>query len=183
MSYRDEIRQLIKPLVAPVHLRWGYQSAPRPSLPYITITISANRPIGRAETDSVDEHGKQSVRVWREASVQLQSYAATEDESEQVLYDALLHLSGDEHLDRAEAAGLSITKIGMIQCIPEPDITTSGTTYQPRAIVDLCVTWIQTAIENVGLIESVEGAASINNSPSAPWTASITQTEPLNGKH
>lgn len=177
MSYRDEIRQLIKPLVAPVRLRWGYQDAPAPPLPYINIHIGANRPIGRPELGDVDEHGIRRITAWREASVQLQSYAKTEDECEQVLHDALLRLSGDEHLDRADAVGISVTGIGPVQLIPEPNISTSGTTYQPRGIVEINMTWVQQITDDVGLIERVEGLASINNSPSVPWAAFITNTE------
>jgi hypothetical protein len=154
MSLKSTLQALIKAVIGDEALIFADQNSPRPSLPYWTMRISAQRAIGvDAYSQGVDDDGDQLVTGVREVTVQMQRFGTDSDVACADLRD---NLSRTTILEQWQIQKIALYDIGDVLNVP---YKLDNSQLEPRASVDLFVRFGTELLDRVGVIETVETAA------------------------
>lgn len=150
MSIQSDLYELIKSAIGVDELVFADQNAPRPPLPYWTMSITPRRTIGGASySQGVDINGDQSVRGVVEATVQLQRFG---DNSASYCADLSDSLSRTTISEDWQLKKIALYDVGPVLSVP---YRMDGSSLEPRAIVDLFVRFGTELLDRVGIIDTV----------------------------
>ncbi|WP_066733546.1 LIC_12616 family protein [Cupriavidus sp. D384] len=148
MTPDNAIRELLLAVAGNVPVIFADESGPRPDKPYIQLRIGNARPFPVCRGD-VDEAGLQVVSAHRDAGVELQCFGKG---SFHALDCLVLRLGMADGMAKSEALRLAVFDVGEIRSIP---VLRGGTTYEPRAIVELGIRYAVALTDEVGVIERI----------------------------
>ncbi len=126
------------------------QNGPRPPLPYIALRLD-RAPASNLTAWTVREDGTQDHSAHRDGIVELQCFGAG---SFDTLDDMAQRLRGPAMVAEAAAANLAIYTLDSVMNIP---VLRDGTTYEPRAVLEIGIRYTRTHTEDVGAIDTVHG--------------------------
>lgn len=145
----DDIRALlVKATQVPVV--FANQNGPRPALPYITLRVDA-APRAPLLEAGLSEDGVQTYAAHRDATVELQCFGPG---SFDALDDLGQRLKGPAMVAAAFAANLAVYAVDAVQNVP---VLRDGTTYEPRALMDIGIRYVKQHDEEAGFIETLRG--------------------------
>lgn len=165
----DDIRSLLI-LATPVPIIFANQNGPRPPKPYITLRVDT-APRSGILAGPVTETGEQAFNSHRDAVVELQCFG---DGGFDALDTLAQRLHGPTMLAAAYAANMAIYQTDAVQNVP---VLRDGSTYEPRAVLDIGVRYTLEQIEDVGLIQTVQGEMELqqgSTSTAEPFEAAYT---------
>jgi hypothetical protein len=151
----DEIRRfLVK--ATPVPIVIANQNGPRPALPYITLRVDAAPRAPLLEAD-LSDNGVQTYAAHRDATVELQCFG---EGSFDALDDLGQRLKGPAMVAEAFARNLAVYAVDAVQNVP---VLRDGSTYEPRALLDIGIRYVKQHDEDVGLINTVQGEMTLQS--------------------
>lgn len=129
---------------------WANQNGPQPASPYVTLQVTAAPQEGDAEVfDGVSGAGLVDIRLTRLWTVQVACFGAGAVGELQELLKALHKITVQQAL---RAAGTCYVRV-LSGPTDVPEVT--GTTWQPRAVMDVQFRAAEDYTDDVGLIERV----------------------------
>lgn len=153
-TLKTRLYDLIQPILGG-RVIWADQSAPRPALPYVTLRLGVITPIGEAHYSDVNNAGVQSVLGVRESILNVVRFGA---DSVGAMEDFADKLALNSNLDK-----FSNQEVSLFDVSPVTDIAQllNGIAIEPRASVDVSIRWASTQLDNVGIIQTVQGNGTI----------------------
>jgi len=151
MAVKDTLYTLIKASIGAEELIFADQNAPRPSLPYWTMRLSAQRAVGiDAYSQGVDDLGDQKVLGVREVTVQVQRHG---EDSDTACADFRDVLSKTSVLETWQVQKIALYDTGDVLNVP---FKLDNAQLEPRSSVDLFVRFGTELLDRVGIIDTVE---------------------------
>lgn len=172
MALEDTIYSLVKDLVGSETVIFADQNASRPPLPYWTLQLQINRQLGQAtQSQGVTNDGDLEISGVREATVKLQRLGAG---SMQACIDLRDNASRVTVLEKWQIQKIALYNVGEVQNIP---FKLDNSQLEPRAAVDLFIRYGTSLMDRVGVIETVEIAASYEGKPDLSETVTVVLSQ------
>ena len=149
----NAVKAFILPLIAELTgLRciWARQNAPKPPNPYISLTLTPERPIGEEVRRRKDGSGVLDVLGRREATLSVNAYGSG---SIEVCEKIWLSLQRPTIVDRCFASGIAFTRAEEVQDLTE---LLDGRNWEERANLDIIVTYSRATTDEPGYITTVK---------------------------
>lgn len=160
-EYKDSIYTYIADNVGGIPVIWTNQNSPRPSMPYILLTLTAIPTEFFPFAGSTDNSGNRSLSYTGQFLLSIQSHGEDSMDYLQTLQESFSTADGKVALHNL---GLTIQNESDITELP----TVIDKTIEPRWLYELDIGFCNSYIENVGVIETVEISGEINGAKTSP---------------
>lgn len=162
MLPHDAIREVLLTAID-VPVIFANQNGKRPPLPYATLTINTTDvlPVHRSP---VGNDNKQLISAHGEGSIELQVYGVL---CWDIAQETMLRLRSDATMQAAELAGLSFGQSPRLLDIPA---LVDGTTYEPRALLEVPISYTAAYRDQVSTIDTVNGTSDMGTGIPQPFS-------------
>ena len=157
--------------VAPMGVRviWYRPNAPRPDLPYVTLSMLSFSQVGWDYIPRPDTNGDAELTGDREFTLQMQAFG---DNAFGILEDIRTSLQKPSVLDTLRDDGIVFVNQNEITNVT----ALLDTEWEPRASMDIQFRVAQTAEDDLGKIETVELQEILNDGQSDIYDETVTIT-------
>lgn len=162
----DTIYELINE-ATPVEVIIAGDNGPRPEKPYLMIYVSPQASTQDVHRGTTSEDGEQSISALLLGRVQVQAYGPG---AWGVCEALLLSLKREDMLNEAERVNVSWIETPTLQNIPT---LMDDHTYETRAILEIDFNYVSDMIDQVGVIETVEGTATMEPGDTRPFSITV----------
>jgi hypothetical protein len=168
MTLDATLYALVKDLIGAETLIFADPNAPRPVLPYWTLNVQTNKSLGSATLgQGVTNDGDLEIKGVREATVRIQRLGADSSSLVTDLRDNAFRVTV---LEKWQLQNVSLYNVGDVQNVP---FKLDNSQLEPRAVVDLFIRYGTSLLDRVGVIETVEIAASYEGKPDLTETITV----------